>query len=364
MTRAAPPRITIPAAVTPFRAIELGEILRIANSKLAALPWVRAFEIALARETADTRRCQTQIRAVPKTRERRAEFRYALPLADSGCSGFADRAWDMLGLAHEFGTMRRHSDLVERALSSIEPIIRAAAEGPMPPKLASLGATFDFMNVEPGITADLEMLGHDLKMGIERITAPDLEPLQRQVSRAMDDHRRRIVARGRSDATGALGWIDHTALAILGHAHVPASEAIEVVAREGWVHISFSACGSEELHGTLIQLDGRIEGWIVPRSGGWSLKHRELTVRGARLPETLMNSLPGRSVGAVFANAALPGEAVIVSCGKPTAPDPDIFDDDADDLVSLRLMVPACEIDGATGRPRTAGSSVGDRGLR
>lgn len=216
MTSGDAARINVPAATPPFRATELAEVIRIANSKCAVLPWIEKFEVAPARDGADHRRYRTQIRAIPRHRAASVEFIYALPLADSGRVSFAELAWHVVGGAHRFRTERRHVDLAIRARTALEAVIRPTTSLRPSPSLIAVGVAFDLGHAEPCVTADLEMLGDDLTMSVTRITGDDVAPLERQALKAIDDHRRRIAVLRRTAADNVSGWIDQTAVRVIG----------------------------------------------------------------------------------------------------------------------------------------------------
>lgn len=148
------PRLSPQGIASPLREMELHEIVRILNSKLAVLPTIAEFEIAPARDDAHHREYLTQIRAVPQGDFASVEFRYEMKLADSGCAGFEDIAWDILGRTHRFHLDSPYAELGESARSAVESIVTAAAGGQLPPRLVAVGLAFDFHREHPLLTVD------------------------------------------------------------------------------------------------------------------------------------------------------------------------------------------------------------------
>lgn len=340
------------AVPSPFRAIELREILRILNSKRAVLPEVAGFEIAAARDGVDHRRNHTQIRAVPRGDPGPVEFRYGMKLADSGCAGFADVAWDILGLAHRFHACGAHAPLGGDARRTVEPIVATAAGGLLPPRLAAVCVTYDFDHDEPHLTADLEMLGHDLALGIGRADGRDVPHLAREVSRMVERHREREAARVHARGARATGWITQAALRIIDAAGLDRRATIGLVQHDGEVGVTIGGPERGDLQADLFQIDGVIQGSVMPGDRAWHLRHEDLTIWGEGIPETLRGSLLGRSLGELFQNDELPADAVVASVEEVTSVDPEVDDDEVDGWLRLGIAMPIFEIDEATGEVR------------
>lgn len=345
-------RLTVPAAPTPAREIELSEILRIANARVAVLPWVTGFEVAPVRDDADNRRYQAQIRAIPVDEGTGVEVRYQMPLADSRGSGFGDRAWDLLNSTHRFYSGCEFARLGARAQAAIRAALETDGSAPTP-RLVAVGIAFDFAYNEPRVTADVEMLGHDLTAGVERVSGGEVELLARSVMRLVESHERRHRARELAVAADAVGWIDETASRLIEAAALDPREAIGLVQKEGWIAFPVVRQEGCTIQATLLQFDGVIEGWAMPCDRRWSLKHNELILNADGIPNIVRDALPGRRLGTVFQNPELPANAIICHVEDAACIDPDDPDDEeVDGLLSLRLDVPTAEIDAASGLPR------------
>lgn len=348
-----PARLTPHAPVTPYHLMEIDRVLSIANSRLAVLPGVESFEIAPMKGDAHHRECHTQIRANPLVASQHVEFRYCLPLHNSGCGGFNDLAWDLVGRAHQFLADSQLAKLGARARSAIEPIIAGAVGASIDPRLVAVGMSFEFAERTPRICADIEMLGNDLILAVERVVGLDVEHLEREVARSVRDHERRDAVRSRAINGRASGWIDQTALRLIDAAGLGRRQTIGMIANEGWVNLTFCGSGGEQFDATLHQADGVIIGWTMPRDRGWGLKHGDLIIWGKGMPDILRDSLTGRRVGEVFQNPELPADAVIAIVDETTSVDPECDgDDQTDGWLRLMLEIPIAEIDEGTGEPR------------
>lgn len=351
--RTVPARLTPRAPLTTYHLMELDRVLKIANSRLAVLPGVESFEIAPMKGDAHHREYHTQIRANSLIASQPVEFRYCLPLHHSGWGDFNDLAWDLVGRAHQFLADGELAKLGARARSAIEPIIAGAAGVSTSPRLVAVGISFEFAERTPRICADIEMLGNDLVLAVERVVGLDVEHLEREVARSVRDHERRDAVRSRAISAHASGWIDQTALRLIDAAGLGRRQTIEMIAREGWVNFTFCGNDGDDFDASLHLADGLIVGWTMPRDRGWSLKLGDLIVWGKGMPETLRSSLIGRGVGEIFQNPELPANAVIVLVEETTSVDPESdSDDQTDGWLRLMLEIPIAEIDEGTGEPR------------
>lgn len=354
-------RLSPRAVASQFRELELNEILRVLNSKLAVLPMVAGFEIAQSKGDARHREYLTQIRAAPLGGSASVEFRYAMKLDDSGRAGFEDVAWDILGCAHSHLVHRTYAELCEAARAAAERIVTAAAGGPLPPCLVAVGLAYDFHHEDPLLTADLEMLGNDLKPGIERITAQDLRCLARDVASLVDAHRARVEAAVQARSARSIGWVTQAALRIMDAARLGRRSTIEAVHAHGDVGLSFAGPDGRSFRANLLHTDGVIVGSIIPRDRRWNLRCDDLVVWGEGLPEVICASLEGRRLGELFQNRELPEDAVIVSVEEVTSVDPGYDDDDeVDGWLKLKLEVPMAEIDEDSGEAREAVTAISD----
>lgn len=337
--------------LTPFRQMELAEILRIANSKVAALPWVAAFELAPARDHADRNlfHNRAQIRAVPRTGSGEIEFRYDLPLSASGCASFEDRAWDLLDCAHRFHTDTHLADLGRRTRSRLEPLVAPTAGNAMPTGL-TIGVAFGFTLDEPNPCAELGMRGNDLEVGVERFMAEDAGQLARQVERAVESHRRRERAAFRAGAEGLSGWVDQAALRIIDAAGLDRRETFGWVRADGDVGVSFADGEGRRFGADLFEDDGVIRGWVRPSDRRWSLRYDELTIWGEGIPDAIVGSLIGRRVGSVFGSALLPEDARITTIQDvESVDDEDDEEDQTPGWLRLNLDIPRLGIGARTG---------------
>ena len=276
-----------------------------------------------------------------------------MKLADAGCAGFEDIAWHILGRAHRHHADDPYADLGEAARRAVGPIMVAAAARPLPARLITVGLAYDLHHEEPLPTVDLEMLGNDLRIGVERTTSQDLKYVARDVAVLVKAHQARVDAADRARQARAVGWITQAALRIVDAAGVERRAAIETVHAHGDVGLSFIISDGREFHGNLRQDDGVIVGSIIPRDRRWNLRCDDLVVWGKGLPEVIRGSLEGRRLGELFQNRHLPEDAVIVSVEEVTSVDPDDDgDDEVDGWLRLELAVPRAEIDGETGKVR------------
>lgn len=351
-------RLTPYAALSPDHKVKVDRVVEIVNSRIAVLPGVKAFEIAPMKGDALHRDLQTQIRADPVTGSSCVEFRYDIPMHRSGRGSLDDLAWDMLGRAHQFFAEGHFAELGARARSAVVPAMAEATGVSIPPRLIAVGISYEFAERKPNLCADIEMLGDDLALDVERAIGFDVEHLAREVTRFVGDHQRRDGARTRAAEARASGWIDQTALHLIDAAGLDRRTTIELIVRHGLVDLSFGGGHEDHFDATLVQANGVITGRALPRSRRWNLRHEDLIIWGKGMPDTLRDSLTGRRVGEVFQNPELPAGAVIGPVEEARSVDPNSDkDDETGGWLRLTLDVPVAEIDEATGEPRRTWSA-------
>ncbi len=332
-------------AVLRRREAEIEAILRIVNSKRAVLPQLGAFQMAPNKSDIDHRLYYTQIRAIPHLGPDRVEFRFAFPPPEDGPIGISCVAWQLLGSAHKFCQLDRYSHLGEELREAILPLLEVSAGLLFAPDLVAIGVTPGCDAGDTGLTADFEILGHDLVMGIHRLDATDPDRFRRQVDYLIKRHCKRVEVRSRADGARAIAWIDQTALRIIDATGLGRRESIERVMTDGELEASIDGPRGI-LDASILLFEGVCVGRVQPRDRSWNLKCGKMVIWGKGIPEVLRNSLTGRRLGQIVENHILPDAAMITRVDEVSQIDPDEDDDNAcDGWLSLALEIPQFEID-------------------
>ena len=185
-------------------------------------------------------------------------------------------------------------------------------------RLVAIGATPGYTEEHWKITVDVEMLGDDLTLGVERVCehamSGGMDRLEERLQQLAAKHvaRRRTLAEAK--VAGASGWIDDAALRVLDVSGLGRSAAMEMLRLDRQVDFSFGGDDGYDLMGGVYWDDGVVRGYVENRERGntYRLEAQILTIESGRLPSTIKGSLVGRHLREVLEFGYVPGNALIV----------------------------------------------------
>jgi hypothetical protein len=197
----------------------------------------------------------------------------------------------------------------------IDKSLRPASGGLVPPRLVAIGLTpfGGGRGIGFSTTVDVEVLGRDLKPGIDRIKDSDHEELEGKLARLVEEHLKRERVRNLAIASRAMGWIDEAALLILDASGFSRSKAISLLREQRLLEFDFGGDDGGGFQAALYWDDGVIKGDIESFIEGWRFEADELTITNHGLPQTILLSCPGRRLGEIVDIPFVPADALITS---------------------------------------------------
>lgn len=196
--------------------------------------------------------------------------------------------------------------------------IKHAQGGIAEMRIVAIGATPGRNADQFKVTVDLEMLGDDLTIGIERVCehtmSGGLDRLEKSIGELAAKHvkRRRLLAEAK--VAGASGWIDDSALRILDISGLGRTAGMELLRLDRQIDMTFGGPDGYDLTGGVHWDDGVVRGQVESRTRGrmYRLQAKVLTLQSGLLPSTIVASLTGRHLGEVLEFEYVPANALIV----------------------------------------------------
>lgn len=294
------------------RRAELEAIVELANSRRGGLKRLGEFSIASARVDDDWSYF-TQIRAIPLSRSNGCEFRFDVPARHTGRIDVEERVQELLEAAAVFSRLRGMAKYVDVVRDAINEAIAPASDCLSPVRLVAVGVTIDVPGENYSLVADLERTGNSLQLGIDRISAADIESLEGKLEPFVAKHIAREKLRNLAAASRAIGWIDEAALRIVDASGMTRPDAYALMRDKQFVEFYFGGADGHDHIGALYWDEGVIIGHVDGFNDNWSFSGDRLTMPNPGLPETVLSAWPGRRFGDVVENRFIPADAIVTN---------------------------------------------------
>ena len=291
---------------------EIAAILTIANRSRKGLSRFSKFSLAPARRD-NAYTYFAQIRAIPRSGFGGAEFRFDIPARDTGQYDADGVAQKLLAAAHLFNRVTAIAPYAKSVRATVEKVIEPATDLLKPIRLVAVGMTLDPHSGEPKLAVDLEMLGDDLTMGIDRVTDHDIERLAEKVAEQVALHKTREQLWTVATASRARGWIDDIALRIVDASGMSLSEVVSRLRETPELEFYFGGEEGYDVSACLNWEDGVIRSHFRPLGNDCDFGADLLTVLREKVTEADTSSLPGRRFGNLFEQSFIPADALITS---------------------------------------------------
>jgi hypothetical protein len=192
--------------------------------------------------------------------------------------------------------------------------IERATGGIAAMRIVAVGVTPELPGAAMRSTIDVEMLGCDLRPGIDRVVEQDIGRLEEKLTKLVDLHLVRRKALAEARVAEATGWIDGAARLILREAGLDLAEMVRRLAAESEVEFYFGGEEGYDLTGAVYWVDGTIKAFVEDRTRGaiFRLQTDQLTIEMPNIPATVIASLTGRRLRDVIDLRFIPETAIIV----------------------------------------------------
>lgn len=309
------PKIGEPRIDPAMRQAEIEQILARANWALPkpALRKLGPLSLAAASEDSD-QRYFAQVRSEP-IGNTGIEFRYPIPARDTGKGSIERKVAKLVEAAvrtaEHAARLRKLNSLVRE---KTDDAIGSAAGGFSPMCLAAVGVTPSPAEGELAITIDVEMLGCDLTLGIERVTAWGVGEVKSKLKKLAEVHLARRKTLVQAQMADASAFIDEAAVRIIEAAGLERSAILRLVRERRDVEFSWGGEEGYDTRGALFWVDGMITGYAEHRSSNafFRLDGSQLTIEATGLPATVIVGLPGRRLRDVIDIDVIPPSAFIL----------------------------------------------------
>ena len=243
------------------------------------------------------------------------EFRFPMPARDTGRRDL-DRLVTSLveaavAIARASSKLTKYVDLVREAA---EEAIGPATGGISAMRVVAIGVTPELPGVGMRTTVDVEMLGCDLRPGVERATYHDFDGIERRLKELALKHVERRTALAQARVAGATGWIDDAVPLIAAEAGIGLADLVSRLRDQPDVEFYFGGEEGYDLTGAAYWVDGTIRGFVEDRTRGatFRLQTDQLTIEANGLPATIVADLVGRRLREVVDLRFIPTSALIV----------------------------------------------------
>ncbi|MGP7795606.1 hypothetical protein [Sphingomonas sp. CLY1604] len=247
------------------------------------------------------------------------EFRFPMPASEMGRNDPVDIAAEVadgaVQIALGASRLRKVVGIVrEIADDALRPAVGGIAEA----RIVAIGMTPDRAGGDAKVTVDVEMLGDDLTMNVERacefVEHGGLDRLEQRLQEFAAKHIARRALLARAKVSGTPGWIDDSASRILDHAGFDRGQAFGMLRSDRQVDFTFRGKNGHDTMGSVYWDDGVVRGYVEDCSRGraFRLEAKVLTIKCSCLPATIAASLVGRSLGELIEIDYIPGNALII----------------------------------------------------
>lgn len=168
---------------------------------------------------------------------------------------------------------------------------------------------------EVHLTLDIEMLGDDLRSGIEHVGGWNSEVLKLEagVDRKIARHAKLERRRQQLVAAGAVCWIGEIALRIAQDAGLTIADVIDLLEDRTELELLYHRPGSAPLACRIRWSGGALCGVAASPADTWQCSGGLMSAKGLHLPEALACAMPGRLLGSLFDHPLIPAEAIITN---------------------------------------------------
>ncbi|MGY2733577.1 hypothetical protein [Sphingomonas sp. UYP23] len=306
------PNFTEPRVDPTKRQEEIVEILRIANQSRKGLSRFSEFSLAPARLD-DAYTYFAQIRAVPRSGFGNAEFRFDIPARHSGEHEPKVVAANVLAAARLYNRHTRVGPYAKCVRELVEAAIEPATKWLKPMRLVAFGMSASAHGDLPKLSVDLEMLGEDLTVGIDRVVEHDIDRLEEKVAEQVAKHMAREKLWTIATASRACGWIDDIALRIVEASGMTCGEVVSRLRDTEFLDFCFGGEEGYDVSACLNWEDGVIRGHFRSLKNDCDFGADQLTVLRDKVSETDVASLPGRRFADLYEQPFIPADALITS---------------------------------------------------
>lgn len=305
------PRFDPPRIDPVQRSAEIETLLAIVNAPRAGLDKLSRFSLARARED-NAHGYFAQIRAARKRSRSGFEFRFDVPAKNTGRQDperTADRLVEAARLFAGLKGLKPYHDSLRRM---VDEAIAPASGGLTPMRVAALGLTPSTGDAGFKVTVDVEMLGDDLILGIDRVSDCNDDRLEERLKELVARHVRREQLRCQALASRAVGWLDDAASLVLEAAGIQVPDAIARL--RGGDDLEFCFGGEEgwDFTASLFWIDGVIRAYVRELGvSKWEYDSGLLKLHEPGIPEVALAALPGRRMKDLMKHPFIPADALI-----------------------------------------------------
>lgn len=243
------------------------------------------------------------------------EFRFPVPARDTGRRDLAKVAGQLVEAAvttaRSAPKFAEQASLIrEMAAQSIAP----ATGGITAMRIVAIGLTPSLPGAMMRLTVDVEMLGDDLTLGIDRVVGHDIDSLEEKLGKLVELHLTRRKALAAARVAGVSGWIDDAARLVLDTAGLGVGGTVPMLGLQPEVDFSFGGYEGYDVSAAIFWVDGTVKCFVEDRTRGstFRLQQDQLTVEGANVPAEIRPGLIGRRVREVVDIPVIPRTAIIV----------------------------------------------------
>lgn len=309
------PHITEPRIDPVARRAELEQVIAAATAAIPKALMKKLGKLSIADAMDDDDHYYFgQIRSEPVGKSG-IEFRYPMPARNTGERGLEQTIEKLVEsavhVARVAGKLKKYVELMQEAADEA---IASAKGGIWPMRVVAIGITPSRGDDHLLTTVDVEMLGCDLKRGIDRAAEYSIEKVEERLQKLAAVHIERSKALAQVTVAGGTGWIDDAAVRIVDAAGLPREQVLAILQSERQVEFSFGGEEGWDLMGGVHWDDGTLRGYIEnrDRDATYRLEANQLLIPSKGLPATIIATLVGRRLRDVVDLDAIPPSALIL----------------------------------------------------